>query len=55
MSSRFPKTWFKVLCKECFLWEHDTSYYHCMECHRRGPPKEKERVDNLKRYAIVAS
>ena len=53
MSSQFPRYFRKVLCKECFVWDHDYSYYHCMNCHTYGPPKEKERIANLKRYAIV--
>ena len=53
MSSRFPETWHRVLCRECFLRDHDIIYYHCSECHRLGRPKEIERIANLKRYAIV--
>jgi len=53
MSSRFPETWHRVLCRQCFLRDHDIIYYHCSECHNFGRPTEAEKIEkiaNLKRY-----
>ena len=51
MSSRFPSYYRRVLCQECFYWDHDYQYYHCIECHMHGPPANK--LFNLKKYAIT--
>ena len=52
MSSRFPRFYRRVICQECFYYDHDYSYYHCMNCHTNGPPSENVKLANIKNYAI---
>jgi hypothetical protein len=53
MSSNFPRYCRKVLCQECFYYDHDYRYYHCMNCHTNGPPSEAVKLANIKKYAIL--
>ena len=53
MSSRFPRFYRRVICQECFFYDHDYCYYHCMNCHTNGPPSEQVKLDNIKKYAIM--
>ena len=51
MSSRFPKESWKVLCQDCFYWDHNIRYYHCMFCHS-SPEYSINKLVHLKKYAI---
>ena len=52
MSSRFPRYYRKVVCRECFYEDHDYRYYHCMSCHENGSPREEIKLRNIKKYAV---